>query len=197
MIVRLTQKHLNSVCETSQKKKKKKNAEIKLDHCDETRLRAHGNHLSDWQPEFCFEKKWLTWSYKIGHMFVAILSTTLMWVPYMFTCLQLANTQHKKTTAILTGIKQKYFLDHNEIIIHNPQVVVGWCILRGLANTFTLEFLKWAHPYLNLDTSIVANRGFSWESITEWQTVWILMRRLITSSFISIWIVCQCSLLDL
>ena len=36
---------------------------------------------------------------------------------------------------------------------------------------FTPEFLKWAHPPMNLDTSIVVNRGISQKSRTEQQTV--------------------------
>ena len=38
-------------------------------------------------------------------------------------------------------------------------------------NLFTPEFLTWTIPTLNLDTSIVANRGFSQKTKTEWRTV--------------------------
>ena len=38
-------------------------------------------------------------------------------------------------------------------------------------NLFTLEFMKWTLPSLNLDTFIVTNTDFSHKSTTEWQTV--------------------------
>ena len=55
---------------------------------------------------------------------------------------------------------------------------------------FIPEFLKWTLPFLNLDLYYDANRGFSLKSKTEWQTVWILMRRLMMSRLISIYTVC-------
>ena len=58
-------------------------------------------------------------------------------------------------------------------------------------NPFTSEFLTWTLPSLNLDTFIVANRGFSQKSITEWQTVLYLMRRLVMSCLIWICTVCK------
>ena len=43
--------------------------------------------------------------------------------------------------------------------------------VTSTVNPFTPEFLTWTLPSLTLDTSIVANGGFSQKSITEWQTV--------------------------
>ena len=57
-------------------------------------------------------------------------------------------------------------------------------IKLGFFNSFTPEFLKWTLPSLNVDTSIVANRGFSQKSITELQTALILMRWLNMSHLI-------------
>ena len=55
-----------------------------------------------------------------------------------------------------------------------------------LLTIFPAEYLTWTLPSLNLDTFIVANGGFSTKSITERQTVQILMRRLVTSRLIRI-----------
>ena len=55
-------------------------------------------------------------------------------------------------------------------------------------NQFVIEFLKWTLPFLNLDISTAVNRGYSVKSKTEWQTVKILMRWLVT--FFS-WIHCK------
>ena len=52
--------------------------------------------------------------------------------------------------------------------------------------TFIPDFLKWILPSLTLDTPIVANRGLSKKSIRKWQTVYSLMRRLVTSLLILI-----------
>ena len=38
-------------------------------------------------------------------------------------------------------------------------------------NPFIPECLKWTLPSLNLDTFIVANRGFTHKSVAEWQIV--------------------------
>ena len=46
-------------------------------------------------------------------------------------------------------------------------------------NSFTTEFMVGTLPSLYLDTSIAANRSFSLKSVTEWQTVSILMRWLV------------------
>ena len=40
-------------------------------------------------------------------------------------------------------------------------------------NSFIPEFLKWTFPFLNLDLTTDANRGFSLKLNTEWQKVWI------------------------
>ena len=66
-------------------------------------------------------------------------------------------------------------------------------------NTLTLSHLRFWNGLFYLwifDTSIVANRGFSNKSRTEWQTMYILMRWLITSHLIWIYIVCQVSVLS-
>ena len=51
-------------------------------------------------------------------------------------------------------------------------------IERGHINPFTSEFLKRSLQYLTLDKSIVVIRSFSQK--TEWQTVQIQIRRLVT-----------------
>ena len=50
-----------------------------------------------------------------------------------------------------------------------------------LFNPFIPEFLKWTLTSLNLDTFTDVNRGLSLKSKTEWQTVKILMRRLVSN----------------
>ena len=48
-----------------------------------------------------------------------------------------------------------------------------FCYLLVHFNPFTLEFLKWTLPSLNLDSSIVAN----WENVkVEWQILQFQMR---------------------
>ena len=56
---------------------------------------------------------------------------------------------------------------------------------------WTLLSLEWTLLFLNLDMSTDANSGFSLKSKTEWQTVSILMRRLVTSRLIWIYTVCK------
>ena len=58
-------------------------------------------------------------------------------------------------------------------------------------NPFTPEFLKWSLSSPNLYTSILANWDFSQKSITEWQTVQILMWWLKMSHFIWIFTGCK------
>ena len=62
------------------------------------------------------------------------------------------------------------------------QVPAGATLPTIIINPFMLEFLIWTLPSQNLDTSIVANRGFSQKPKTDWQTVWILMRWLVAST---------------
>ena len=52
---------------------------------------------------------------------------------------------------------------------------------------FTPKFLQWTLPSLNLDASIIANRDINQKSRSKWHTVWILMRRLVTSRLIRIY----------
>ena len=75
-----------------------------------------------------------------------------------------------------------------------------WCIksaninhslVEKWINPFIPEFLKRTLPSLNLDMSTDANRGFSLKSKTQWQTVQIMMRRLVTSRLIMICTVCK------
>ena len=51
--------------------------------------------------------------------------------------------------------------------------------------------MKWTLPLLNLVTSIVADKGFSQKTTTEWQTVQLLIRLLIMSRLIWIYTVCK------
>ena len=44
-------------------------------------------------------------------------------------------------------------------------------INKYILNPFIPEFLKWTLPFLNLDMSTDANRGFSLKPKTEWQSV--------------------------
>ena len=60
---------------------------------------------------------------------------------------------------------------------------------NSTVNPFDPEFMKWTLSSLNLDTPIVANRGSSQNSVTDWQTVLILMRQLVRSL---IWICTVC-----
>ena len=63
------------------------------------------------------------------------------------------------------------------------------CNVLYLITPFTPEFLKWAHPSLHLDNTIVANRGLI--KILKWQTLLFLMRWLVTSRLIWVYTVCK------
>ena len=57
---------------------------------------------------------------------------------------------------------------------YDPKPVLEWhndsaaSLIYHCINPFTPEFLKWAHPSLSLNTSIVTNRGLV-KSVMEWQ----------------------------
>ena len=77
------------------------------------------------------------------------------------------------------------------IFIYNYEIVNAYPNFKALHHYFYLtltphEFHTWTLQSLNLDTFVVVNRGFSREAI-EWQTVSVLMRRLVTSRLIMAW----------
>ena len=51
----------------------------------------------------------------------------------------------------------------------------------NMSNPFTIEFLIWTPPGFNLEAPILASRRVSQKLKTEWQTMNILMRQLITA----------------
>ena len=67
----------------------------------------------------------------------------------------------RKSAASFT-VELHSWLDDQVTTLEFSQVMRGWAAgARRVLNPFTPEFLQITLPSLNLDTSIVANRGFS------------------------------------
>ena len=114
------------------------------------------------------------WPYLIDSYFVVELIVTIYWLTGIYDKGEYLGCFRDNPAARDVGNFATTFRDEN-----TPQKCIEICINGGMLisiiehwlNPFIPKFLNWTLPSLNLDMSTDANKSFSLQSETEWQTV--------------------------
>ena len=98
---------------------------------------------------------WVLWAAGPGVIWWGIILIT----HWIWVCFRIKNVNSERSLLGIHCLFRWEKCTSNEENSNLP--ILGWCVPELFFNPFTPKILTWTWPSLNVDTSIVANRGFN------------------------------------